>query len=78
MSGIKNAMPDSLAKGLPDDFSQELDELNEYEVIDPSVPFKYRGTVADKSDMQNLGKVQVLRVRTGGETILPSRSCHYC
>lgn len=32
--------------------------------IDPSVPTKYRGTVADKRDMKVIGKTQVLRVRT--------------
>ena len=32
--------------------------------VDPSVPKRYRGTVADKRDMKVLGKTQVLRVRS--------------
>lgn len=64
MTMIKDAIAVVSAKGLRYESSQELDvlELDEQGIVDPSVPAKYRGTATDKSDMQTIGKVQVLRV----------------
>lgn len=48
----------------PGDDSSLEQHSHEDDNIDPSVPTKYRGTLADKRDMKVIGKQQVLRVRT--------------
>lgn len=53
---------ESYVTSTPGDDSSLEHSRHEDDNIDPSVPAKYRGTLADKQDMKVIGKQQVLRV----------------